>query len=467
MFLGISVVVIAAAVVAYKVHSNISTSREEREVTQRFYEREQEVSRFLNQGNENLLYDFDYLMQALEENWPFFNLSVSANGVDVHEVADNVRRILADPATEDMGTHAFLDFLRENFFWEIGRIGHLQLVWRYQDHFENIRAHNDIVRMMGVTPYSTAAALELHTRPQTAMFYETLRDAGGSSLVHMDTQSSGEVLPVYETAILEDGRIAYLAVNRMIHIWDDPRPRRTTGQYEAMLHDFHGQIEGYEHLIIDLRGNSGGQNMHFSVFAAAPLLREAIGLPAYIFYKGGNHSRMARENYDWRMFGNDGFHPFVQYAASLDEPLPYLDQGIVFPYAFYSYYFIASSYLLSEWHSSVREEVLFDGMIWMLVDERTASAAESAVAIFKLNNLATVVGEPTYGILGTMEDPTNAIVSLPNTGILVRMDISYFTDSEGRPLQGYGISPHYLNRPGMDALETVLAMIVEIDEGGN
>jgi len=462
--LGVVVVLIVAAVAANGIHSNISATRQEQEAAQRLYQREQEIYQFLNQGNENLLYDFNYLMRALEENWPFFNLSISANGVDVHEVADNVRRILSDPATEDVDTHAFLDFLRENFFWEIGRIGHLWLMWQYQDHFESIRAHNQIVRDMGVTPYNVAAALERHARPQTAMFYETLRDAGGSRLVHPDTLTPRESLSVYETAILEEGRIAYLAVSRMMNITEDPwQPRLNAPRYQALLYEFHGQIEGFGHLIIDMRGNTGGINLHFDAFVVSPLLREQMYFPGYVFYMGGEYSRVARENHDLRMWYT--LYQFSPNAATFAESLPYLDTEINLPYAFEVFYSLYPGYIYSNTVSTIREEILFDGAIWMLVDEMTASAAESAVAMLKLNNIATVVGETTYGILGTTFDPTNAVVSLPNTGILVRMDISYFTDIYGRPLQGYGISPHYFNRPGMDALETVLAMIAEIDEG--
>jgi len=49
---------------------------------------------------------------------------------------------------------------------------------------------------------------------------------------------------------------------------------------------------------------------------------------------------------------------------------------------------------------------------------------------------------------------------LYNTGIIIRFDPAFVTDFRGRPLE-YGIEPHYFNRPGMDALETVLAMIAE------
>ena len=51
-------------------------------------------------------------------------------------------------------------------------------------------------------------------------------------------------------------------------------------------------------------------------------------------------------------------------------------------------------------------------------------------------------------------------VTLPNSGILFVIDVFYVTDAHGRPLEA-GTIPHYFNRDGMDALETVLALIEE------
>jgi len=42
------------------------------------------------------------------------------------------------------------------------------------------------------------------------------------------------------------------------------------------------------------------------------------------------------------------------------------------------------------------------------------------------------------------------------------MDLFYVTDSRGRPLEA-GTIPHIFNREGMDALETVLALIEKGD----
>jgi len=458
IFTGIAIAVIAVLFGAHRIYSTVSYNRDQ-------YAREQALYNFINQPNENYLYDFNHLMRVLDENWPFFSLSYSANGVDVHQVAARVRAILEDPATPPMTVHEFMDFLRINFTWEVGGIGHLNMMWQYQNYFSSIQDFSAIARnVRGDTPPNVAALQARYRMSQVAMFYETLRDIGGSPLSHPDTPViPAQQPPVYETAILEEDKIAYLRVNRMINTGEDRR-QGNMGIYEALLYNFHADIEGFEHLIIDLRGNPGGVGVHFDFFVMSPLLRDIIRLPAYIFYTAGDYSVTARQNHDLRMIGI--FWPHELYPASPEFPLPYMDVAYK-PHINHSVAHISPGYVFVGGHASAREEVLFDGNIWLLIDERTASSAEAAAAMLKLNNLATVVGEPTNGIMGTWMDPTNTTIALPNTGMLWRIDIGYFTDLEGRPLQGYGIQPHYPNRPGMDALETVLVMIEEINQGGN
>ena len=50
--------------------------------------------------------------------------------------------------------------------------------------------------------------------------------------------------------------------------------------------------------------------------------------------------------------------------------------------------------------------------------------------------------------------------ALPNTGFIIRYNPTLILDSSGRPLE-YGTQPHFFNRPGLDALETVLELIEE------
>ena len=422
------------------------------------------INRFNNLSNEDFLYDFEYLMNALEDNWPFFNLSVSANGVDVRALADNIRAILQGPEIGD--AFEFHDLLQENFIAPINQLGNLQIVPDYMHYIMYTNLYR-FARSPWFTCRWTDYLYEHYYRPGVVMFYTMMREARGQTpLPEFDFG------PVLEVSILEEGKTGMIRVNQMINVWADPSvPLQLMRHYEAILYEFHGDIEGFEHLIIDLRGNPAHHIMHnsvllhFDTFVMTPLLHEPMALPGIVFYLDGEHSRVAREAFDTSYFGMADVSHYNQ-PAHIGEPLPYLDTHINFHHSYEPFYVLGIEYEFA-WGMdifafSLRDEVLFDGKVWLLTDGDTASKAEAATAALKYSNFATVVGDATRGIMEITYVPDHAYLSLPNTGILLSFNIAYYTDMYGRPLQGFGIIPHYPNRPGMDALETVLAMIAEV-----
>jgi len=419
------------------------------------------VNRFNNMTRDDMISDFEYLMTTLEENWPFFNISISANGVDVRELADNTRTLLNNPATDINCPFDFLHIVQEYFFEPINQLGHLRQIFHYEDFFAT-RARVNLEIEQGRIDRLFVFFHEVFNRPESVLFYDRLRDTGRGGV--MPPPRTG---PVMEFDILEDGRIAYMGVNRMINIWQDTwRHHTNMWHYEGLTYRFSQDIEGYEHLIIDFRGNRGGLSMHFRSLIMPQFLRDGIGLHAYAFYMDGEYAALAREVFDIRSIFPPIAHSelednFVPPEVHFSEPLPYLDPNADFAHAISSFLHIIPVYHYYGVMNSARQDTLFDGKIWLLTDGETASAAEGVVAILKYNEIVTVVGEPTWGIMGTSFEPNTMYLTMPNTGIIVRFDVAYYTDPYGRPFQGYGIQPHYFPRPGMDALETVLAMIEE------
>ena len=101
----------------------------------------------------------------------------------------------------------------------------------------------------------------------------------------------------------------------------------------------------------------------------------------------------------------------------------------------------------------------FSGKIWLLTNAQTASAGEMAVIETRSSGFATIVGTNTLGVMPSV----TVIMHLPNTGLWQRFDTGYLTDAYGRSLTEFGIAPDYFNHPGKNALETVLAMIEEME----
>jgi len=281
--------------------------------------------------------------------------------------------------------------------------------------------------------------------------YYSLRDAGIGSQPDIEE-------PAYETHILSDG-IALLSVSRMLLFDDDPvrwPGYQHMGHYAALLYDFWCEIIDFDHLIIDLRGNMGGFRCHFALFVASMLVTSRTWLPVYVLYGDGHYSNIARTA--------DRRHSAIDYYfLVIPKPVFHVESGNL-DFVFHS----TASWLPASFYFAWRQQAFFArqwepfaGKIWVLTDERTASAAEAVTAMLLLNNLATVVGQPTWGIFGTGIDRDSVVFALPNTGINIRIDIAIYKCQEGNHLQGYGLQPHYAPRYGMDALETVLAMIAE------
>ena len=403
---------------------------------------------FMNLTTVDFLYDFEHMMRVLEEDWPFFELSISANGVDVHQLADEFRYILASADIDAIG---FFELLREQFFRPIGQLGHLWVV-NYPMFFSNsfaAAAHRigELDSLGRVTPLTRHNAnLARHLPSQ--ILYDSLRDAG------IGSQRTTEEL-VYETHILSDDT-GLLTVNRMLYlgdalVWQPGRLHRD--YYAELLYDFWHEIEGFDHLIIDLRSNPGGHICHFSKYVASMLVTSRTWLPLYVYFGDGHYSNIRR---------SVGVRQTDDHIRVEPEPVFHVDAGnLDFVFRSAVSWLPASFYFAwgDAFFTDHREP--FAGKIWILTSEATASGAEAVTAMFLLNDLATVVGEPTWGVIGTGFDRDMIMFVLPNTGIQVRIDTALYKDHDGNYLQGYGLQPHYSPRDGMDALETVLAMIAE------
>jgi len=225
----------------------------------------------------------------------------------------------------------------------------------------------------------------------------------------------------------------------------------------AIIADFVETVGDFGHLIIDLRGNRGGYAGNFTYNIMAPLIDKPASLFYYVFFKGGDHNLMFDDFYyrDLKWQAANGLRGFLGADApvSVGDILPALTNANADDFAGLDYGFKRE---LKVEPSAARWK--FNGRIWILIDGRSISAAEISALLAKESGFATIVGTPTGGMFGGY---TAAFVGLPNTGAIVRYDYGYVTDLRGRSIEELGVAPDIYNRPGMDALETVLALISE------
>jgi hypothetical protein len=300
--------------------------------------------------------------------------------------------------------------------------------------------------------YSPSAIARLY-EPQVVSFYNRYRDR----FMPGAPPSGGIPTTNILTTSIEEGRISHLRVGSFW--WMNVHG----SEYDNEMLNFFNDIRGYEHLIIDLRNTGGGCASNFTISIMAPNIEQSVRVEGFVFLTQGGY---AAGYYDRALAGGSVNAPqFQSRMYSTDTELRPIDEMFKefdltefnmadaerLDYGFRMHMDVVARHL-----PRFDSQPAFDGKIWFLTGPNMGSAIQLSSWVAKESGFATLVGEITGGVYGG----PRTFVALPNSGIVFNMDVFYVTDSHGRPLEA-GTIPHYFNREGMDALETVLAMIEE------
>jgi len=363
---------------------------------------------------EEILYDFDYMIAVLEANFPSFGIIYRRNGVDMLSVAQDLREQL-ERKEGYISFTTFVELLREDFFRFTHPVGHLRIAGLWELGLVKGRFY-------GLQPFYQMLSMHSGLRLDSSWIF--IPPVGRRRLT---------------TQIIEDGRIAYLAYAGLMD-WAMSRDDR------HILEKFADEISGFEHLIIDMRDSRGGHPRFFYEFIAPLFAQNFHQTTIRNFYQAGDHN-ISHMRLRRGLIGA----PFDISQVGNIFPGEYLSQEILDDLSAMDYMFTDT---IAVWPRGN-----FNGKIWMLVGPYMFSASQTVATFAESSGFATLVGETTGGMAVTHSISSNYF-ALPNTSIVIRYDHAFITDSRGRPLE-YGTEPHYFNRPGMDAMETVLALIEE------
>jgi hypothetical protein len=404
-------------------------------------------------ANQLFIDDLDYLINMLEENFSLFDFAYHERGVDIHAIGDRVRRKLT--TSREISVYGFFALLYMEFF---------PLMFGDPDSRIHINTgHFRISSPVGSnrTPFFDEA-LRIMGRGINELQNEGLLSFHGEHEFEQErhliyeghSMSKG---PYITTAVIEEGKIAYMDIRRLTN----PILAQTS-QDGQKIFEFYKQIQGFEHLIIDLRRNRGGFVDYFYRFILGPNIVEPVVIDGFHFsVHGGRYAKEATLPFlstvltgfwDFQNIVPDRRRGIIPVAELLEEnDLPQLNlQHITrMRYAFPIQYRLVP-------RPVNRTQPEFDGKIWLLIGPSTGSSAHLSSWFSKDTGFATLVGQNTGGNFGgNRVEPT-----LPNTGFRITFDIYYLTDRYGYGLEA-GVTPHYRSRPGMGALETTLALIAE------
>jgi len=391
------------------------------------------------------LYDFEIMYGMIFENsiWPY--IAYRRTGVDMGELLGQNRALIESMQPITVPLMLIADELKDgddarslaaNYLFGLTMttltmpfegLGHM-MVYPLMGHNLVLGAilaaeDNEYLRKM----------YAVHTHPSALWFYgeHTIIEQGDGM-----TQNPYNVT----TEILVPNEIAYMRIETFMNnpLIDD-----------AIILAFLQEVEDYEHLIIDIRGNPGGIANHFFASVMARLVNEPVDVAEHQFLPGTDLAMGWVDAFMEQFYGVEGLESSITPAAEFisDNAFTHFNEDNLEILE----YVLSYSFVLAP----LEDAVNFNGEIWLLVDGNSASASTGVTLAVLSTGFATVVGENTHHVMNVL----HAVKAMPNTGMIFRVDIGFVVDSYGRNVEVGGIPPQVPNHPNMDALETVLALI--------
>ena len=395
---------------------------------------EGEEGNWLGLDAEEKLADFDYLYQTLEENYPYFQVLKRMEAVDLTALYQQMRPKIGESASD-----AAYFVLLNQFTDQAQSVGHLSLItpmdyeWfvqTYQNTEGVTESQLSIQKRLAEAygnPLSQASYRGLSAIIQPVLervqqYYAQMEPA---------PEGMAEEQPNVETRIVEEGHIAYIAVNSFdMSYYEEDREK---------LFQFYEKVQDYEHVIFDLTNNFGGGMSYFDDLLVAPNISEPLTCQTYELVKTGALNQ--------QFIDLSEYQPIAELG-----PLPQMNQQDLRELdAFY-----AQTYSVAP----LAEEKCLKGRLWLLVGPNVFSSSEYAAMFSKATGFAALVGQRTGGD-GIGEDPIPIV--LPNSGLIVRYSAVYGVTADGTGSQEFGTEPDFYSAEGESALDTCLRMIAQME----
>ncbi|NLY46092.1 MAG: S41 family peptidase [Tissierella sp.] len=351
------------------------------------------------------LYDFEYLYDVLEENYPFFKVNERLHNIDWLGNKRKYKRIIRN-TKNDAEFLVAIDHILKDL-----NNGHVNVFdgQRYRRYFKNAYLYNS---KFG-DPWGSLRKIEILSNHHIMGRYNFFGDMDEIEHIKLYDDSA------LETKVLIDNELAYMEIKEMAEF-------DTAINDQIKIKDFLREISDYDKLIIDIRGNRGGYDSYWN-YIVSLLIKEPISYNYYSFFKG-----------DYR-------HSYNPYRISYLSKINKLEEGILdqFPeevktdFNFYRNYTVRINPWLTATNSS--DYINFKGKVYLLVDNLVFSASENFASFAKDSGFATLVGETTGGDRVFEVIP---FISLPKSRFVIRYSRELGINADGTINMETGTIPH-------------------------
>lgn len=352
--------------------------------------------------------DFEYMYTILKENYPFFEVNRREYGTDwLLKKSEYISKIKS--TTNDLSFFIAL----QSILSELNN-GHVAML--------DESSYSDYKSIYEQNQKSNEAWLKQLNNPKAIARNSTISETKND----LKPSSNNIVTDNVKTNILEKDKVAYLAIHSFytFNIYGDMK----------IIKPFLKDIKNYKALIIDIRGNGGGDSGYWSDNIVPMLINKPIDNTEYVAYRGGSFLEQFIKSRSG--FGYDKLEPISNINK---ENLKNLPPELKKDFKYYSK--DIATY-------KPENSVGFKGKIYLLVDGLVFSSSEKFATFAKSTGFATLVGERTGGD-GIGSDP--ALCVLPNSGYVFRFSKEMGLTADGTCNFEYKTEPDIITSAKTDS----------------
>lgn len=345
--------------------------------------------------------DFKYLYNVIKENYPYLYIEKQQNHTNWLSLKNEYIDRIKNTKTDAMFFNVLSDILENLNNKNTYMIKDLNGIKDYSKNSNNENFYNNIFNNPLV-------------RNRYSDYFQN--DSTKSKIdadIDKDCNSNNAI-----TKDIVNGKIGYLNINKMINTNSDSM------DYDIKTIDTYlDKIKEYDSLVIDIRGNSGGNNNYWINFLVPRIISSPLIYETYSFYRGGNIINNLLENYNIKNIPKVKDLTKTQLPKASDE-------------IFNNFKYFTNNIIKLE----PRNTINFNGRIYLLIDENVTNEANSFAIFANQSNFATTIGKKTTG---SETNKNSAIVMLPNSGFLFAFPSSLNTTKDGTSILDHGTIPKY------------------------
>lgn len=375
---------------------------------------------------EMALQDYNELWETLELNYPHIETAQSLYGVKYEEVKKQHLSIIESYTDPILIDDYFYDL--NSVIEQFNYLGHLTLMnaeyyWGIYEVYESVtkdldyQTHKDEIDEL-MSNFNNQHITETYTY---------LKSNNGNSV---DFTTMNELLEDNISIDIIDNDTLYISIASFMDINIEPDKEVFNNIYET--------INLYDNLIIDVRGNSGGNDDYWMKNIVEPNINQPVAATVYGIGKSdGINNRIYIDNSEE-----------VKAIRNKISNLPNIDHNL-----FKKMQFANSN--VYECNPSQAEKI-FNGDIYVLVDNSVYSATEGFVLFCQSTGFAKIVGTQTGGdggMLKLREFP------LMGSGLLIRFSTMIPLNIDGSPNTPYGSTPDYILEKDDDFIQECINII--------